>query len=209
MESQTETQPSVSRGKVISEIQAVRNLLDKANAARELSINELRENEERYRNLFEAANVGKSRMLLSGEINVNKAFCDMLGYQKKELRNKTWQQLTPPEDVERIEEKLASLLKGEKKAVRFEKRYIHKSGSYVWTDVNITIQRDPNGKPLYFITTVVDITERKQAEQELLHSEQQLSNAMKMARLGHWELDVADGMFTFSDSFYAILPHDC
>jgi PAS domain S-box-containing protein len=49
-----------------------------------------------------------------------------------------------------------------------------------------------------------DITERKQAEQALLKSEAQLSNAMSIANLGHWELDIASGMFTFSDNFYAI-----
>jgi PAS domain S-box-containing protein len=49
-----------------------------------------------------------------------------------------------------------------------------------------------------------DITERKGTEEALRHSKSQLSNALSMGRLGHWELDVASGMFTFSDNFYAI-----
>lgn len=49
-----------------------------------------------------------------------------------------------------------------------------------------------------------DITERRQMLEALRKSEAQLSNAMKIANLGHWELDVASGVFTFSDNFYAI-----
>lgn len=122
--------------------------------------------EARYRSLFEAANVGKSMTLLTGEIQVNQAFCDMLGYAPEEMRGKTWQALTPPEEIGPINEQLATLLRGEKDAVRFEKRYIHKNGSYVWTDVSAVIQRDGEGKPMHFIMTVVDITERKRGEAE-------------------------------------------
>jgi len=49
-----------------------------------------------------------------------------------------------------------------------------------------------------------DITERKKMEEELRKSEAQMSNAMKIANLGHWELDVVSGMFTFNDNFYNI-----
>ncbi len=49
-------------------------------------------------------------------------------------------------------------------SVRFTKRYLHKNGSIVWADVSVAIWRDDEGKPLHFITTVVDITERMKAE---------------------------------------------
>jgi PAS domain S-box-containing protein len=50
----------------------------------------------------------------------------------------------------------------------------------------------------------IDITERKRAEEALHTSEAQLSNALKIAHLGHWEYDVASDLFTFSDHFYTI-----
>ena len=109
----------------------------------------LRESEARYRGLFEAANVGKSLTLPSGEISVNRAFRDLLGYSAEELRGKTWQDLTPPEDVATISELLAPLLRGEQDTTRFEKRYLHKSGAQVWADVNVALLRDREGKPLY------------------------------------------------------------
>lgn len=52
---------------------------------------------------------------------------------------------------------------------------------------------------------VREVTDRKGAEEVLSTTEAQLSNAMKIARLGYSEYDVADNLFTFNDQFYAIL----
>lgn len=49
-----------------------------------------------------------------------------------------------------------------------------------------------------------DITKRQQAEEELRKSEAQLSNAVKIAHLGPWELDIQKNVFTFNDAFYAL-----
>jgi len=49
-----------------------------------------------------------------------------------------------------------------------------------------------------------EIEERKQGEEALRKSEEQLSNAMEIANLGHWEYDVANDLFTFNDHFYRI-----
>lgn len=131
---------------------------------------ELKLSEERFRLVFESANVGKSVTALNGIIDVNQAFCEMLGYSKDELKNKRWQELTPPEDVAGVEFQLRELINGEKDATRFFKRYIHKNGNYVWTDVSVRLMRDDTGNPLFFITTIIDITGYKtvQAERERL-----------------------------------------
>ena len=125
------------------------------------------ESEEKFKSLFESANVSKSITLPTGEIQVNQAFCDLLGYTRVELWNKKWQDLTPEVEITTIQAFLNPLLKGEKDSARFEKRYICKNGTYIWADVSVSIQRDKNGKPLHFITTIIDITERKQVEEEL------------------------------------------
>ena len=111
----------------------------------------LRESEEKFRSVFESANVGKSITSPSGEISVNKAFADMLGYKQEELAHKTWQELTPKEDVATIEALLKPLLNGEEDSVRYEKRYVHKDGSYIWTDYSTVLRRDPDGQPEHFI----------------------------------------------------------
>ena len=125
---------------------------------------ELRESEEKFKQVFEAANVAKSLTLPTGEIQVNRAFCAMLGYSKEELKSKKWQEITPEEEIPQIQQILEPILKGSEHSARFNKRYIKKDGSHVWGDVSVVLRRDAQGKPLHFITTIVDITERKRAE---------------------------------------------
>ncbi len=123
--------------------------------------------EEKFRSFFETSNVGNSITLPNGEIHVNQAFCDMLGYNREELQNKTWQELTPSDEITSIQKLVDPLLKREKVSVRFIKRYIHKDGSFIWADVSTRMKYDADGKPQYFITTIIDITDRLKAEEEL------------------------------------------
>ncbi len=134
--------------------------------------NLLRENEEKFRYVFEAANVGKAITSISGGMLVNKAFANMLGYSPEELAPKTWQMITPPENIESNEAILAPMLQGKINSVRFDKQYIHKNGTYIWTDVSVALQRDANGTPLNYIATIINITDRKRAEEALRESEE-------------------------------------
>lgn len=130
----------------------------------------LTESQEKFRDVFEVSNVGKSITSPSGEIFVNQAFADMLGYTRQEMTAKKWQDVTPAEDIAEIEALLGPLQTGVRDAVRLNKRYLHKDGSIVWGDVSAAVRRDETGKLLHFITTVVDITERRQAREALAHS---------------------------------------
>ncbi len=141
--------------------------------------NARRESEDKFRDVFESANVGKSITLPTGEIFVNEAFSALLGYSQEELRNKAWQELTPADEIGTIQAILVPLLNGEKDSARFEKRYIHKNGSHVWADVSVAIRRDGDGKPLHFITTIIDIAERKRSEEALSESEQRFRGALE------------------------------
>jgi len=121
---------------------------------------ELRESENKFKCVFENSNVGKSITQPSGVVHVNRAFCDMLGYSMTELQSKNWETITHPDDVDPTHRVVDALLAGKQDSVRFTKRYLHKNGSVVWTDVSTTLRRDPAGQPLYFMTTVIDITMR-------------------------------------------------
>ncbi len=137
----------------------------------------LRDSMDRFKYVFEAANVGKSITRPTGEIDVNQAFADFLGYARDELKGKKWQELTPAEDIEPTETVLAQLLAGKKSAARFENRYLHKNGDILWGDVSAILRRDEHGNPLYFVTTVVDITDRRRTEQAL-HASEEFQRAM-------------------------------
>jgi PAS domain S-box-containing protein len=132
------------------------------------------ESERKFKSVFESSNIAKSITLLTGEINVNKAFCDMLGYPMEELTNKKWSDITPPEEVDMLNKEVDMLIKGVKQSTRIKKRYVHKNGSFIWTDVSVALVSDNDGNPLYFLTTVVDITEQKHAEMVINKLNQEL-----------------------------------
>jgi len=125
-------------------------------------------NEEYFKNIFEYSTVGKSITEIDGKIKTNKAFQQILGYSNEEFATIRWQNLTHPEDVERDLENLNSIISGEVTSKRWEKRYIHKDGHIIWADISTILQRDSEGKPLYFITSIQDITESKNAEKEIV-----------------------------------------
>ncbi|MEW6404983.1 MAG: PAS domain S-box protein, partial [Chloroflexota bacterium] len=167
---------------------------------------ELRESLDRFQSVFEAANVGKSINLLTGEINPNKAFAEMLGYAPEELRGKTWQELTLPEDAPETQRCLSSLVDGRIDSARFEKRYVRKDGDIVWADVSVAMLRDSSNRPLHLITTSVDISERKRAEESLRHHEMLLHDMGRIAHIGGWEFDPDTGEGTWTDEVARI--HD-
>ncbi len=150
---------------------------------------------DRFQNVFESANVGKSITLPTGEINANQAFADFLGYAPHELTGKSWQDITPAEDVENAEKSIAPMLAGSADAVRFEKRYVHKNGQYLWADVNAAVRRDADGAPLYFMTTVVDINAKKRAEAALRVNEEYLRAVIACSPVALYTIDL-DGNVT-------------
>jgi len=130
----------------------------------------LTESEEKFKYIFDHSIVAKSLTKIDGTLEVNQAFCDMLGYSQDELANQKWQEITHPEDVELSNKVVQLLMTGEKESLRLTKRYLHKNSSTVWGDVSLALRRDEAGQPLYFMTAVVDITERKLAEIQLAES---------------------------------------
>ena len=137
------------------------------------------ESEWRFRTIFENSPVGKSVTGLDGTLMTNRAFCDMLGYTEKELSLKNWKDITHPDDLAKSEQATRELLSRDKPDnLRFEKRYLHKNGDVVWTDVSIAMHRDDSGKPLFFITSLIDITESKRAVEALKKSEERYHSTL-------------------------------
>lgn len=138
-------------------------------AARREAVATLRDNEERFRSVFERSQVGKSLTAPDGRLlQVNPAFAEMLGYAVEELQALDFARVTHPDDLAASRECVRCLLAGEQSSYRLQKRYLHRDGSVVWTDVSTSLLRDEAGAPLYFMTTVIDVTERVEAQRELL-----------------------------------------
>jgi diguanylate cyclase (GGDEF)-like protein/PAS domain S-box-containing protein len=135
---------------------------------------ELREAEERFRLAFDAVPVGMVLTSLAtadrGRIlRVNDGFTWMLGYTEEELLQRTFTDITHPDDLAAESELLAPFMAGKQRTIRFEKRYVRGDGSTVWAMVSSAVVEGPDGKPRYAVTQVEDITARR-AEQERLQA---------------------------------------
>lgn len=162
--------------------------------------NNLRQSEERFRNAFEYATIGRATADLEGRfLMVNQAFADMLGYTKKTLMDKTWVSLTHPDDIDTSMKLTQRLLKGDVNSIQFEHRLTHKNGNDVWVDLNAVMIRDIEEKPLFFVGDIVNIDERKKAEQALVESERKFSSIVESSPMGmHMYRLTTDGNLIFS-----------
>ena len=132
---------------------------------------------------------------------MNDRFCEILGYSRAELLGKTFLEITHPDHREACLHAIHELLSGEISSYSTEKRYLRKNGATVWVRVNVSLVRDQNHQPQYFIGVVEDSTERIQAERALRESEQRLTLALSAARLGVWDCDLREKSVTLSPAY--------
>jgi len=106
----------------------------------------------------------------------------LLGCSEKDLIERTVQSITYPQDWSAFSRKLSQSFSSEGRFQKFEKRCLHKSGRIVWTESTASLIRNHNGEPLYFIGEVLDVTERKQAEELLSSVNRKLIEAQEQER---------------------------
>jgi PAS domain S-box-containing protein len=128
----------------------------------------LRESEERFRGTFENAAVGILHTDAAGRfLRVNEKLCTIVGYPRDELLQRTFRDITHPDDLAAGVESIAALWRGELASYSLVKRYIRKDGAPVWVELFVSLQRDGAGRPAYAIAVLQDISERKRLVGEL------------------------------------------
>ncbi|MBL8707726.1 MAG: PAS domain S-box protein [Rhodospirillaceae bacterium] len=162
-----------------------------------------------FRAIFDQAAVGICYSDFAGNfIRVNQRFCDITGYQASELEGRNFAAITHPDDVDLDERQGNDLIAGRRGPYTMEKRYRQKNGGMVWVRMTVTLARSRSGAPQRLIGVIEDISDVMRAEQALKRSEQRLQEAQRIARLGAWEIDHADGSRVWSDEVFAILELD-
>jgi PAS domain S-box-containing protein len=135
----------------------------------------LRESEKRFRRAFEDAPIGMALVGLDERfLQVNQALSDILGYTTEELLATTVPAITYPDD-QAIEAQYKEKTRTDgMSSFWMEKRYFHADGHMVWGQLSVSAVTDSQGKVLYYIGQLEDITERKRAEEALQQSQEQL-----------------------------------
>lgn len=132
----------------------------------------LRQAERRFRLSFENAPIGMALVAPDGTwLRVNRALCEIVGYPAEELLAKTFQDITHPDDLDADLAYVRRMLAGEIRTYSMQKRYLHAAGHPVWIRLSVSLVRHDDGSPLYFISQIEDITERKAADEALREQE--------------------------------------
>ncbi|MEM9803829.1 MAG: PAS domain S-box protein [Cyanobacteria bacterium P01_D01_bin.56] len=134
------------------------------------------EQKERLRIIFERAGVGIARLDIAGQwIQANDKLCEILAYSREELFQKDFREITHPDDAAQDAIVYQALISGQTDTAAIEKRYVRKDGEPVWCSVAASIIYDQNQQPSYFIAFIDDITDRKASELTLQSQKDELA----------------------------------
>jgi PAS domain S-box-containing protein len=135
----------------------------------------LAEAEERFRSAFDNAPIGMALVAPDGRwLKVNRSLCELTGYAETQLLMGSFQAITHPADLDADLALLEDVLAGRRRTYQMEKRYYRSDGRVIWAMLSVSLVRDAAGEPLYFVSQIEDITDRKERERSVQHQAQQL-----------------------------------
>ncbi len=158
--------------------------------AQHQTLEALRDNEARWRVIFEQSAVGMAQLGLTGQfLQANPALVDILGYSLEDLLRKSFQEVTHPDDLAVNLKLMEDLLSGAQDRFSLEKRCLRVDGTFVWVAFTVSLVRNHADSPAYFIAVVKNISARKQAEADLAATTQLLQTLVAESPLPIVSLD--------------------
>lgn len=143
--------------------------------AEQRAIDALRRSEKRFRSYYDLDMIGIAvTSLEKGWEEFNDRMCEILGYPRDELREKTWVELTYPADLEKDVTEFNRVLAGEIDGYSMEKRFVRGDGAVIYGSIQARCVRNEDGSIDHFVALVDDITDRKRAEKALRNSEERV-----------------------------------
>ena len=162
-----------------------------------------------WRQVFECAGVGIAVADSTGRfIASNPAYQALTGYDADEVRGMSFLDLTHEDDRPATAELSAQLQRGERSWATVEKRYLRRDGRTIWVRVSVSSVPGSGGSPAMYMTVAENITDRREAEDEVRLSEAYLADAQRISRTGSWVLNPFTQLLHWSDEMYHIAGFD-
>lgn len=170
-----------------------------------LALTSMRESEELFRSTYELSPVAMYLTKTDGQIlRANAAFCQFTGYDERMLQELEPNALVAREDLQKEREQILELQNNQVSKYQCERRYLRKDGSVAWGLVSIAIVRDSDANISHYLAQVVDISERRVAEEVLRSSEERLALAAEAGHVGTWDFDVVKSEIVWNNVMHTI-----
>ncbi len=111
-----------------------------------------------------------------------------------------------PDDAERTRQELLEAMAAGRGKIEY--RFRRKDGRFCWIADHFTVQKDEQGKPLYFAGVARDVTARREAEEALRENEERLRLALEGGQMGRWEWDLQTNSMSWSERSSELLGLD-
>jgi len=153
----------------------------------------LSDSEIKFKTIFDQAPVGIALVKNdTGDfLEINKKFCEIIGYQEQEMKSKSYHSITHPKDLVVDESLTKDFIDSKNYNYALKKRYITKDGKTVWANLIVSSLSDVNEKQNTNIAIVEDITLQKQILDDLKESEKQFKSLFKNSPVPLWEVNLS------------------
>ena len=165
----------------------------------------LRENEERYSHVTEAASEGIYDWNINDNtLYVSERVMELFGFDGY-LTSQDWFSRVHPDDAEDYREELRECFRGKSGKVACEYRIRVRDGDFRWVEDRGLPIRDPGGRTIRLVGCISDVTKKRSMEDALRDSEQRHSTAMQAMNEGVYEWDIATGEMYYSPRLYHLI----
>ncbi|WPU65459.1 PAS domain S-box protein [Peredibacter starrii] len=166
------------------------------------------EGERKFKAIFDQVGIGIIQTTPIGDfITVNEQFARMIGYSIEELKRMNFADITYPEDINKSLNERDKMLNQKTNQSEIEKRYVKKDGSIFWARLTVSLLSDDQGNPNYFISTIQDITSRKEAEEALIENEQKFRAIFDQTAMGMAQVSLDGTIITANEKCCHVLGY--
>ncbi len=164
----------------------------------------LRESEDVFRSAMHHSPIGMALVAPDGRfLDVNSVFCAIVGATREQMLAGDFQNITHPDDLASDLMFVRETLQGKRTTYQMDKRYMHSAGHVVWAQLNVSLVRNADGTPRYFVSQIQDVSERRAAEHALRGSEALLRQLADNLREVVWLRDLGEDRVLHVSSTYA------